>query len=96
LLNALAWKPLNRSSAQLTFVLFIYWTAACSWVQNMSRAEQPVAPFPKNMDGCVYEEDVFTNFTVKHIMGHNTSDGPLLAFHAAHSIHTPLEVRSRR
>merc|ERR1719247_258293 len=34
------------------------------WVQNMTGAEDPVAPFPKSMAGCTYEEDIFTNFTV--------------------------------
>ena len=63
------------------------------WVQNMTGAENPVAPFPKSMAGCNYEEDIFTNFTITHIHKHNPdSDGPLLAFHAAHSIHTPLET----
>ena len=62
------------------------------WVQNMSGAEDPVAPFPNSTAGCIYEEDLFTNFTVKHILAHDAADGPLLAFHAAHSIHTPLEV----
>lgn len=37
------------------------------------------------------EEDIFTNFTVGHIEQHDAKS-PLLAFHAAHSIHTPLEV----
>ena len=63
------------------------------WVQNMTGAENPVAPFPKEMSGCNYEEDIFTNFTVAHIIKHSPdTDGPLLAFHAAHSIHTPLET----
>ena len=66
------------------------------WVQNMTGAENPVAPFPIPMAGCVYEEDLFTNFTISHIMAHGTDAatgvGPLLVFHAAHSIHTPLEV----
>ena len=38
------------------------------------------------------EEDIFTNFTIRHINQHLASDGPMLAFHAAHSIHTPLET----
>ena len=64
---------------------------AC-WVQNMSGAEDPVAPFP-NATNCVYEEDIFTNWTVEHILAHDTDhDGPMLAFHAPHSVHTPLEV----
>jgi arylsulfatase A-like enzyme len=63
------------------------------WVQNMTGAENPVAPFPKTMAGCRYEEDIFTNFTISHIQKHDpASDGPLLLFHAAHSIHTPLET----
>lgn len=48
--------------------------------------------FPANMTECAYEDDLFTNFTVKHILQHDADDGPLLAFHAAHSIHAPLEV----
>merc|ERR1712195_440241 len=48
--------------------------------------------FPANMTGCKYEEDLFTDFTVDHIMQHNETMGPLLAFHSAHSIHAPLEV----
>jgi len=62
------------------------------WVQNMSSGERPVKPFPDNAEGCVYEEDLFTNFTVRHILRHDPGEGPLLAFHAAHSVHTPLEV----
>eukprot|EP00966_Prymnesium_polylepis_P146061 3373841-Prymnesium_polylepis.1 len=59
----------------------------------MSGAEDPVAPYPRDTSGCTYEDDLFTNFTVDHILRHDASkDGPLLAFHSAHSIHTPLEV----
>ena len=63
------------------------------WVQNMTAPEAPVAPFPAPYGDCVYEEDLFTNFTIAQIKQHDTAkDGPMLAFHAAHSIHTPLEV----
>ena len=34
-------------------------------------AEDPVAPFPKDMDGCSYEDDIFTNFTKSHILKHD-------------------------
>ena len=72
-----------------------------NFTQNMTGAEDPVAPFPgatgsprgSNMNGCKYEEDIFTNFTLAHINKHEpVTDGPMLAFHAAHSIHTPLET----
>ena len=50
-------------------------------------------PEPTQRAGCVYEEDLFTNFTVRQILAHDAAaDGPLLVFHAAHSIHTPLEA----
>jgi arylsulfatase B len=63
------------------------------WVQNMSGAEDPVAPYPKQMGGCMYVDDLFTNFSVSQIMQHEPDrHGPLLLFHAAHSIHTPLEI----
>ena len=63
------------------------------WTQNMSQPEKPVAPFPASMDGCVYEEDLFTNFTISQINAHNReTEGPLLLFHSAHSIHSPLET----
>jgi arylsulfatase A-like enzyme len=56
-------------------------------------AENPVAPFPKDMEDCTYVEDIFTNHTVGQILAHNPAeDGPLFAFHASHSIHSPLEV----
>ena len=64
------------------------------WVQNMTGAEDPVAPYPSDAAGCTYEEDRFTNFTVAHILGHSMADGPLLAFHSSHSIPSPLEVVS--
>lgn len=61
----------------------------------MTDPERPVKPFPANSSQpCVYEEDLFTDFTRQQILAHDPADGPLLVFHAAHSIHTPLEVRS--
>lgn len=63
------------------------------WVQNMTGAENPVKPFPVSTANCVYEENLFTDFTLKHIMEHDpVTGGPLLVFHSAHSIHTPLEI----
>jgi len=62
-------------------------------VQNMTQDEKPVKPFPANMEGCVYEEDLFTNHSLSHIAKHDTvADGPMLLFHSSHSIHSPLEV----
>ena len=59
----------------------------------MTGAENPVKPYPVLPEGCVYEEDLFTNFSVKHIMEHDyDTEGPMLLFHSAHSIHTPLEI----
>jgi hypothetical protein len=43
------------------------------WVQNMTGAEDPVAPYPKSMDGCEYEEEIFTQFTIEHITKHDSS-----------------------
>ena len=40
---------------------------------------------------CVYEDDMFTNFTVNAIRAHNASQ-PLFLYFAPHAVHLPLEV----
>lgn len=41
--------------------------------------------------GCVYEDDLFTQFAVNAISSHDAST-PLFLYYAPHSVHTPLEV----
>lgn len=66
--------------------------AAHCWLRPDGNEAGYAHPFPNNMSGCAYEDDIFTNFTVRQIMEHDDQSGPLLAFHSAHSIHAPLEV----
>ena len=42
--------------------------------------------------GCVYEDDLFTDFAVARIAEHNASAAPLFLYFAPHSVHLPLEV----
>lgn len=42
-------------------------------------------------EGCRYEDDIFTNFTIAGIMDHDIKK-PMMIYFAPHNIHQPLQV----